>query len=392
MPGAERGGIVSRKRRCSMRRFGVLGAGLAVFVCLWLSPPLGMQGALSSGAPAVTGEVAYTRVQGESLWITVADLAGKGRHEITRPLGKKASWFDHSPAWSPDGSRVAFLREGRTGSGLYVASRDGSGLRRVLRLPNNPDSDAEFWAYDASDFAWSPDGKSLAFASGLLYVVSADGTNSRKLPVSSACKPSWSPNGRSLLYLRDRVFGCGYRGGNEHDPGHKAIYRIDTDGSHSRLLARGSFGDASWSPDGRQIAITDGCSVAHGGDWFCSVSVVKADGSGKQRLVKDSFGGGWVQWTAGGTEVLWPSYPTFQATNVATGKTHKVLPAPYKEGDPVGISASGQMIAVLAMSSYEMAESHPVPPLLIVTASGRLVQRVTVPPGWRSAWAGVYVR
>jgi dipeptidyl aminopeptidase/acylaminoacyl peptidase len=337
--------------------------------------------------------VAYTRVLGDRSWITVADLAGTGGHEITKRPRKGTTWDDQGPVWSPDGSWLAFVRKERNGaaSGLFVAKRDGTNLRRVLRLPISGRRDFEdYFDIESPSYAWSPDGRRLAFANGPLYVVNRDGTNSRTLVPSSTCKPSWSPDGKSLVYLMDAF--CSGRGANSPDPGHRTINRIDADGSHRRQLASGSFGDVSWSPDGRQIAFTNGCRVYHGGDWFCSVSVMQRDGSGKRRLVKSSYGG-WVEWVAGGKEVLWPSYPSFQAANVSTGSAHGVLPASYVAGYPVGMSRDGQRIAVLAAVGYEIQHApHPVPPLIIMEASGRLLQDITVPRGWESRDASVYLR
>jgi Tol biopolymer transport system component len=218
-------------------------------------------------AAAQTGDVAYTRVWidpklGDRTWITVADLAGDGRRDITERPGRATLWDDYGPVWSPDGSWLAFVRHGRngSGSGLYVANRDGTQVRRALALPTRALealewSGDDFRSTEVPAYAWSPDGQRLAFADGTLWVVDRDGTNSRKLVQSSACKPSWSPDGRTLIYLVDNF--CGGRGANQGAPGHRSINLIDVDGSHRRHLATGSFGDASWSPDGRRIAFTN---------------------------------------------------------------------------------------------------------------------------------------
>ena len=87
---------------------------------------------------AADGAVAYTRhLHGNRPFINVVDLAGGEEHEIT-PRAPGVAWEVYNPVWSPDGSQLAFVREG-TGGGpsvafLYVANSDGSDLHRVLRI------------------------------------------------------------------------------------------------------------------------------------------------------------------------------------------------------------------------------------------------------------------
>jgi hypothetical protein len=81
--------------------------------------------------------------------------------------------IDTEPDWSPDGRRVAFVRQeaGRRMSSLYVVRRDGSGLERLTRAEQV-----------VTQPAWSGDGRSIAYAASPLaggsfdvYVISIDG-------------------------------------------------------------------------------------------------------------------------------------------------------------------------------------------------------------------------
>ena len=227
---------------------------------------------------------------------------------------------------------------------LYVVNADGTGLQRVAQLGPIP---SVVWGDAQRDRpSWSPDGKQLAYGNGPLWVVNSDGTNIRKLAASSTCSATWSPDGRSILYLVDNVPCAEGRGGLASAPGHRSIYRIDADGSNRRLLANGSFGDAAWSPDGRQIAYAANCTVQHRSDWSCWVDLMKADGTQKRRLVEKSSGyGGWVEWAAGGTSVLWPLGPP-HVTNVATRSSRRLLPT-TSPGDLAGLSKDGRTIAIL---------------------------------------------
>jgi TolB protein len=106
------------------------------------------------------------------LWVMNADGSG------SRRVARNAASSD--PAWSPDGRRIAFRRFDRLAenSDLYVVNADGSGLRRLTR---HAASVAER-AHLARWFAWSPDGRTIAFLHNReVYIVKADGSGERRL-------------------------------------------------------------------------------------------------------------------------------------------------------------------------------------------------------------------
>ena len=76
--------------------------------------------------------------------------------------------YEHSPAWSPDGRRIAYVKDGA----IHVMRADGSGDRRLIRGRK-----------DAAP-AWSPDGARLSFVrDGNLHVIRASGSGSTCLGV-----------------------------------------------------------------------------------------------------------------------------------------------------------------------------------------------------------------
>jgi TolB protein len=66
---------------------------------------------------------------------------------------------DTSPAWSPDGQQVAFVRRQHDHWEIYAVNADGSNLRRLTSTPARPNGEV---ASSASP-AWSPDGQYIAF-------------------------------------------------------------------------------------------------------------------------------------------------------------------------------------------------------------------------------------
>jgi Tol biopolymer transport system component len=97
--------------------------------------------------------------------------------------------FDQQPAWSPDGSKIAFVSQRDGNSEIYVMHADGSNQTRLTDDDANP--------------AWSPDGRKIAFASNRgendnwdIYVMPADGSdgdNPTRLTTDSAIDgdPAW---------------------------------------------------------------------------------------------------------------------------------------------------------------------------------------------------------
>lgn len=148
--------------------------------------------------------------------IYVMDVDGTDQMQLT-----KDSASEIEPAWSPDGSKIAFISD-RHGQNfdIYVMNADGS---NVTQLTN--DSANEFGP------VWSPDGKQIVFNSDRngnvqLFVMSIDGSNLVQLTEdsSNSAYADWSPDGKRIVFESDR------------DTGYANIYVMSADGSNVMQL------------------------------------------------------------------------------------------------------------------------------------------------------------
>jgi Tol biopolymer transport system component len=144
--------------------------------------------------------LALASTWGEGAWL--ADLRS-GSLVRFAPQGARISEL----AWSPDSSRLVYTRGDVRGNGqLLVASIDG---RRVTRLTNDVPSD-RFAHFSNASAAWSPDGSKVAFLSNRdgawdeeLFVIDADGRHERRFTRGLFVQPPlrWSPDSRRIAFL-----------------------------------------------------------------------------------------------------------------------------------------------------------------------------------------------
>jgi TolB protein len=187
-----------------------------------------------TGEPGVfSTRIAYVARNPDRFELHVADADGYNSQFI---LAHREPII--SPAWSPDGSRIAYVSFEQRKSIVFL--HEMSGQRRIL---------ANFEGSNSAP-AWAPGGERLAVVlskDGVaqIYTLRAEGGEPDRLTFSNAIdtEPSFSPDGKWLLFTSDR-------GGSPQ------IYRMPAGGGNAeRVTFEGSYNvTPRYSPDGKSFA------------------------------------------------------------------------------------------------------------------------------------------
>jgi TolB protein len=221
--------------------------------------------------------------------------------------------FQTEPAWSPDGSTIAFVSKRSGSSDLYAMGADGSGTRR---LTSTEDDDAQ------PD--WSPDGERIVFARGTparLFVMDADGTGARRLTAGQAeeTEPSWAPDGSWIAHSR-REPGTSIR----------ELWLVRPDGAEPHPLTKlGGVAQApAWSPDGLRIVFS-----ADVGDGRFDIYTVGADGKNVRPVTsgEDSFE---PAWSPDGKTIAFSEAGAIVAIDVGTGEERTLTDPANNDSSP----------------------------------------------------------
>lgn len=209
-----------------------------------------------------------------------------GTGEGSQPAGTLFPGRD--PAWSPDGTRLAFAAGVDGVSQVFVAAvADGT---RPAGDPVQVTAEAEY----AGQPAWSPDGTRLAYVARRqdnwdVWLAALDGGEPVRLTGDPAMDwaPAWAPDGTQLAFVSDR--------GGRHQ-----VYTMRPDGSDVRPLTdldQGAEAPA-WSPGGSWLAIVAYTGQGRGAD-AREIYLLRADGRQTVRLTFNTFDDAEPAWSPG---------------------------------------------------------------------------------------------
>jgi len=189
-----------------------------------------------------TTRIAYItakgKVQSKQYELQVADM--DGYHPFTVLKSKQPIM---SPAWSPDGQKLAYVSFENKKAQIFVQNVT-TGKRRLVSAQKGVNSAP----------SWSPDGKHLALSLSRdgnleIYSLNVSTQRLRRLTRNTAIdtEPNWSPDGKHVVFVSDRS-------GRPH------VYRVSARGGRAeRLTFQGNYNARPvYMPDGKKIALVHG--------------------------------------------------------------------------------------------------------------------------------------
>ncbi len=187
--------------------------------------------------------------------------------------------FGNLPDWSPDGSQVAFVRNGQ----ICTADADGSNPKQLTSAGANYYPD------------WSPNGELIAYDSNLtteglyIWIMLVDSSWKKRISAAPGRYPAWEPAGTRIAYTgtvhEDRLW--------------RELFVLEPDGSNPVRLTYSEEEERhpQYSPDGQKIAYT---RLGSGGP--SQIWVMGADGSGPRAITTE--GGSHPSWSPDGGRIV----------------------------------------------------------------------------------------
>jgi len=259
------------------------------------------------------------------------------------------------PAWSPDGSRIAYLDGFTYPTTLMIMNGDGSGSTAVAPVDS------------MAPMSWSPAGTHIAMSIGgsigIIDLVTGTQTIISQ-PVQfgevqimvTEFEPAWSPDGQKIAFtgLRPEAFPNPITGDTEQGTQHEIVV-VDADGSNAVIVSAGDPGSdratfleedrsPTWSPDGSMLAFMSQSQVPSCcGPW--QIWVVSRDGTGATNLTSDdTVNDMFPSWSPDGAQIV------FSRAD-AGGWDLYAMPAPSQQAAPAAALAATTFTAAASAAT-----------------------------------------
>jgi outer membrane protein assembly factor BamB len=237
----------------------------------------------SAVTPGLNGDLLFSRCAASGTPCHIVEVPPSGGAVVALTKG---SAHDRSPAWSPNGTKIAYASDVTGMYQIWVMNADGTNQTQVTHD-------------DANDTtpAWSPDGMKIAYTSdqsgnGDVWKIDRDGSNATQLTTDPAFDgfPDWSPDGTRIAFQSARS-------------GNSDIWTVRPSGGGLQRVTKSESEDRdpAWSPDGTRIAY--GSDKAGNQD----IWTVLADGNGRIQVTTSKYADVHPTWAPFGNRIAFAS-------------------------------------------------------------------------------------
>ena len=306
---------------------------------------------------------------------TITDIDKAANHGVTQiylvPIGggepRQLTNDEHSsgsPRWSPDGEKLAFLREDQ----IWTIDVSSGALKKISSISTG-----------AGEPVWSPDGNWIAFASDVYPECKDDACNKKRAEQVSQSKVK--------AHIVDRLLYRHWKSWKDGTRSH--VFVISAAGGEARDLTPGDYDappfslggptDYAFSPDSKELAFTSNHDKVEATSTNADVFLVSVKGGPAKNMTATNHGwDGSAQFSPDGKYIAYRSQitPGFESDRFRlmlfdrkTGNTKSLTDSLDSWVDEFTFTADGQTI-------YLAAEDHGLEPVYSVSVSGGPIKKV----------------